>query len=73
MKFQKLVKTYKTKYPQHGCFDLNPDESINDVVKRYNIPKEYGVYFITAICKNQKEIVYIGKAGWIVSELSSKK
>lgn len=73
MKLKEILKSYSDKYSHRGYFDLNPGESINDAVRHHDIPREYGVYIVTAHRGNTKEVIYIGKAGTLQQNGEFKK
>jgi hypothetical protein len=62
--FVMAVEDALKRYPNNGRFSLLCGESINDVVKRENIPAARGVYIIFR-CDDADRPLYIGKAGTV--------
>ena len=58
---------------KHGFFYLYKGEKIEQVLAENNVPNQYGVYIIYSINGNQKDIVYIGKAGTMMTDGTFKK
>jgi len=70
--FNSLLQTFSTQFP-YGDFQLMPDEIINNIVERENVPDEYGVYLIYGVKNNQKELIYIGKSGTLKQDGTFKE
>lgn len=63
MYFENLLSEFERKFKNHDSFILLPGESINDIVNRFNIPSQPGVYVIYGCTSEKEEIIYIGMSG----------
>jgi hypothetical protein len=62
MTFNRSIEQALARYDQNGQFLLLPHESINEVVRRENVPNAFGVYIILRSDIPECPL-YIGKAG----------
>lgn len=67
MSVRGLLDDYRRRF-RHGRFILDISESINAVVRRENVPSVYGVYSIATSEGGESEILYLGKAGTLLSD-----
>jgi hypothetical protein len=63
----------KVKYVENGTFILSQGESVNKAVTENNVPNDFGIYLIYADKEVVDNLVYVGKAGSVASDGSSKK
>jgi len=63
MYFENLLSEFEKKFKNHGSFPLFSGESINDIVDKFNVPPQPGVYVIYGCTSEREEIIYIGRSG----------
>lgn len=63
----------KMKYIENGTFILSQGESVNKAVTDNNVPNDFGIYLIYAGKEAIGNLVYVGKAGSVETDGSSKK
>src|SRR2546425_10066418 len=71
MTLKSAIESARTRFANNGRFSLRPDESINEVVSRENVPNLPGVYIIFR-CDDLECPLYIGKAGTLKPDGSWK-
>jgi hypothetical protein len=70
MDFETALNQARNRFA-NGRFVLSCHESINDVVRRENVPHARGIYVVFADCDLQRPL-YVGKAGTINQDGSWK-
>lgn len=53
---------------KYGFFYLNQGEKIEKVLTENDVPNQYGVYIIYSVKADQEDIIYIGKAGTMMTD-----
>jgi hypothetical protein len=71
MTLKSAIESARTRFANSGRFSLLPDESIDEVVRRENVPNLPGVYIIFR-CDDPEHPLYIGKAGALKTDGSWK-
>ena len=72
MTFKSVVESAHARFENNGQFLLLPDESINEVVRRENVPDAPGIYMIFRR-DDLEQPLYIGKSGTMMTDGSMKK
>ena len=72
MTFKSAIDHALTQYVHNGRFLLLPNQSVNEIVVRENVPNAPGVYIIFR-CDDLERPLYIGKAGTMNANGSWKK
>ena len=67
MSIASMIQSFRSLY-RHGSFALKFDERIDDVVRRENVPLQYGVYVISESGRPGAEILCIGKSGTLCQD-----
>lgn len=65
--FQRELMRLQRKFT-HGDFTLNTRANLRKVIKDNAVPNEYGVYIISKNKKPDDVVLYIGKAGTMLSD-----
>jgi hypothetical protein len=68
-----MFEGLKIKYVENSSFILLQGESINNAVTENNVPNDFGIYLIYAGSEVIDNLVYVGKAGSVRSDGSSKE
>jgi len=71
MTLKSAIESARTRFANNGRFSLLPDESIDEVVRRENVPNARGIYIIFR-CDDLDRPLYIGRAGTIETSGSWK-
>ena len=73
MNFDEILIRIRTEAFEHGELTLCTKDSINDVVEREHVSEGYGVYIISGCSGEERETIYIGKAGTVCQNGRMKK
>jgi hypothetical protein len=71
MNFESVIQSARTRFTHNGRFSLLPGESINEVVRREDVPNSPGIYIYFE--RDDLELpLYIGKSGTLNADGSWK-
>ena len=73
MNFDETLIRIRAEAFEHGELTMRAKDSINDVVEREHVSEDYGMYVISGCHGEERETIYIGKAGTVCQNGRMKK
>ena len=65
-----IFNQYRQLFPRRGTFTFNLGERIQDVVRKENVPDEYGAYIVF---DPPSQVLYIGRSGTMLKDGSFQR
>ena len=60
-----IIKRYRKQFPKRGTFTFSHGQRIHDVVRKKNVPDEYGAYIVSG---PSDQVLYIGRSGTMLKD-----